>query len=49
MNELNLITPEEKFEQNTSNIFKILNVLFISLLLVTIGFSYYSYQKHKEL
>lgn len=49
MNELNLITPEEKFEQNTSNIFKILNVVSIALVLVAAGFSYFSYQKHREL
>ena len=49
MNELNLITPEEKFEQNTSNVFKILNILFISLLLVTIGFSIYSYKNNQVL
>jgi hypothetical protein len=49
MNELNLITPEEKFEQNTSSIFKILNVVFVALVLAVGGFSYYSYQKHREL
>ena len=49
MNELNLITPEEKFEQNTSNVFKVLNILFISLLLVTIGFSIYAYKNNQVL
>lgn len=49
MNELNLITPEEKFEQNTSNVFKVLNILFISLLLVTIGFSIYAYRNNQVL
>jgi hypothetical protein len=49
MNELNLITPEEKFEQNTTNLFKILNIIFISLLLVTIGVSVFSYRNNQSL
>ena len=49
MNELNLITPEEKFEQNTTNLFKVLNIIFISLLLVTIGLSIFSYRNNQTL
>ena len=46
---LNLITSEEKFEQRTSLIFKILNILFILILLVTLSFSAYSYSENNKL
>jgi hypothetical protein len=46
---LNLITSEEKFEQKTSLIFKILNILFILILLVTLSFSAYSYSENNKL
>jgi hypothetical protein len=46
---LNLITSEEKFEQKTSVFFKALNILFILVLLVTIGFSIYSYLEFNKL
>jgi len=46
---LNLITSEERFEQKTSLIFRFLNIFFIVLLLVTIGFSVYSYLENNKL
>jgi hypothetical protein len=49
MNELNLITSEEKFEQKTSSVFKILDIVFICLVLAGIGFSYYSYKNYNLL
>lgn len=47
--ELNLITSEEKFEQRTSLIFKILNILFITLFVVVLGFTIYSYNEFNKL
>lgn len=49
MNEVNLITPEEKLEQKASNVFKILDIIFISLVAFTIGFSYYSYKNYQSI
>jgi len=50
MNEgLNLITNEEKFEQRTSLIFKIINISFIFFLLIVISFSIYSYNQLSKL
>lgn len=46
---LNLITSEERFEQKTSLIFKFLNILFILILLITTGFSVYSYIEDNKL
>lgn len=46
---LNLITSEERFEQKTSLIFKFLNILFILILLITVGFSIYSYIENNKL
>jgi hypothetical protein len=48
-NDLNLITGEEIFEQKTSLIFKILNILFVLVFLVTLGFSIYSYIENNKL
>lgn len=47
--ELNLITSEEKFEQKTSLIFKILNIFFIAFLILTLGFSIYSFIQFNKL
>ena len=47
--ELNLLTQEEKFEQQTSLIFRILNIIFISIFIVTLGFSIYSYLELSKL
>lgn len=47
--ELNLLTKEEKFEQQTSLIFRILNIIFIVIFFVTLGFSIYSYLELSKL
>lgn len=48
-NNLNLITTEEKFEQKTSLIFKILNIFFIVSLIAATGFSIYSFIEFNKL
>lgn len=50
MNEnLNLITPEEKFEQKTSVFFRFLNIFFGLVLFLSIGYSLYSYLEFNKL
>lgn len=49
MNEVNLITPEEKFEQKTSLFFYILNISSIILFVVFASFSTYAYIQNSSL
>jgi hypothetical protein len=50
MNEnLNLITNEEKFEQRTSLIFKIVNIFFVISLFITVVYSIFSYLEFNKL
>ena len=46
---LNLITNEERFEQRTSLLFRIINIVFIVVLVFVIGFSIYSYRELNKL
>jgi len=46
---LNLITSEERFEQRTSLIFKIVTIFFITFLFVTVVYSIYSYIEFNKL
>lgn len=47
--ELNLLTNEEKFEQKTSLIFRILNIVFVVLFLIIASYSVYSYLEYSKL
>jgi len=46
---LNLLTKEEIFEQKTSVIFKILNIIFGVILFFTVSYSIYSYIEFNKL
>lgn len=49
MNEVNLITPEEKFEQKTSTLFRFLNISSVVLFLIVLGFSIYAFTENSKL
>lgn len=49
MNEVNLITPEEKLEQKASTVLKVVDIVFIFLTILTIGLSYFSYVNYQKI